>query len=488
MVMDTDDARVISVDEPPAIVGFGSIGDRVFEDIDENGLQDPGEPGIAGISVELFSNGTNVGSTVTDSTGKYLFDNLPIGQNYTVVFGVGTLPNGFSVTLQDAGDDDLDSDGNPSTGFTTPVSLTFDGQNIPDIDLGVIIERAGLGDTVWEDLNGDGNPGNENLANLGIIGATVNLYSVNPDGTESFVATTLTTANGTYQFLDLAPGNYRVEIDRNTIPAQLSLDSTPREYTVNLSAGQYFPDADFGFLGRATAVTLESFGARVAGNAVNLDWLTAYEENSLGYYVYRDGQRVNDGLILSANSGSGAEYSIQDIVADGMYTYTLEELDNDLGRTVIGEVTVAVGGGEGLAIADQGIYSIAADADTTDVVIDGQIVDSIAVEGGLVFYVSAAGANVKTLTTDEPHRMATVSASPVAGDSQTVELVGAEVTFANEGANTLVFPFSGTAVVLDVSDAAHPVVLVGEAITGTSGDAVYFSAPVGIKVHAADLK
>jgi len=488
MVMNTDDARVISVDEPPAIVGFGSIGDRVFEDIDENGLQDPGEPGIVGISVELFSNGTNVGSTVTDSNGEYLFDNLPIGQDYTVVFGVGTLPNGFSVTLQDAGNDDRDSDGNPSTGFTTPVSLTTDGQNIPNIDLGIIIERAGLGDTVWEDLNGDGNPNNENLANLGIVGATVNLYAVNPDGTESFVATTLTSANGTYQFLDLAPGNYRVAIDRNTIPAQLSLDSTPLEYTINLSAGQYFPDADFGFLGQATAVTLESFSATVAGNTVSLDWLTAYEENSLGYYVYRDGQRVNDGLILSANSGGGAAYSLQDSVAEGIYTYTLEELDNDLGRAVIGEVTVAVGGGEGLAIADQGIYSIAADANNTDVVIDGQVVDSIAVEGGLIFYVSAGGANVKTLTTDEPHRMQSAAGTPVAGNGQTVELVDGEAAFQNEGVNTLVFPFTGTAVILDVSDAAHPVVLDGEAVPGTSGDAVYFSAPVGIKVHAADLK
>ena len=33
---------------------FGSIGDIIWHDNDEDGLQDPGEPGIPGMTVNLF--------------------------------------------------------------------------------------------------------------------------------------------------------------------------------------------------------------------------------------------------------------------------------------------------------------------------------------------------------------------------------------------------------------------------------------------------
>ncbi|MGB4936122.1 MAG: SdrD B-like domain-containing protein, partial [Ferruginibacter sp.] len=56
---------------------LASLGDKVWRDDNQNGIQDSGEPGISGITVTLFNNsGTVIGNMVTDAYGIYLFDNL----------------------------------------------------------------------------------------------------------------------------------------------------------------------------------------------------------------------------------------------------------------------------------------------------------------------------------------------------------------------------------------------------------------------------
>ncbi len=50
------------------------IGNRVWRDSNNNGVQDPGEPGIAGVQVRLFnSSNVVVGTAVTDANGEYYF-------------------------------------------------------------------------------------------------------------------------------------------------------------------------------------------------------------------------------------------------------------------------------------------------------------------------------------------------------------------------------------------------------------------------------
>jgi len=51
------------------------VGDRVWNDANGNGIQDPGEAGISGATVHLYaSNGTTlISTTTTDSTGSYYF-------------------------------------------------------------------------------------------------------------------------------------------------------------------------------------------------------------------------------------------------------------------------------------------------------------------------------------------------------------------------------------------------------------------------------
>ena len=101
------------------------IGDFVWEDLDGDGVQDAGEPGISGVSVALngtTGNGTAINlTTTTDAAGLYLFNNLIPG-DYTVTF---TTPAGYTITYQNQGaDDNIDSDISQTTGATATINVT----------------------------------------------------------------------------------------------------------------------------------------------------------------------------------------------------------------------------------------------------------------------------------------------------------------------------------------------------------------------------
>ena len=116
-----------------------SVGNYVFIDNDANGLQNVGDQGINGITVNLLNDQNMViASTVTDfdadgNAGFYLFYNLAEG-DYIVEFEV---PEGVTFTSQDAGDDTRDSDVDVSTGQTGLISLA-DGEHRRDVDAGVL--------------------------------------------------------------------------------------------------------------------------------------------------------------------------------------------------------------------------------------------------------------------------------------------------------------------------------------------------------------
>src|SRR5205085_201621 len=85
---------------PPAA---GQIGDFVWKDLNGNGVQDAGEPGIAGLTVTL--GGTASGTTTTDGSGHYLFTGLSHG-SYTVTVAT---PSGFSASPSNVGSPSTDS-------------------------------------------------------------------------------------------------------------------------------------------------------------------------------------------------------------------------------------------------------------------------------------------------------------------------------------------------------------------------------------------
>ncbi len=81
----------------------GQIGYFVWNDLNGNGCQDPGEPGIPGVKVDLYAgcpmSGSPIMTTNTDANGHYFFSGLCLGF-YTVSFNT---PAGYARTVANAG-------------------------------------------------------------------------------------------------------------------------------------------------------------------------------------------------------------------------------------------------------------------------------------------------------------------------------------------------------------------------------------------------
>ena len=91
----------------PADLGLAdsSIGDRVWYDLDGDGMQDAGEPGLQGVKVNLIDarDGRTIESQTTGADGDYLFEMLS-NEYYIVQVDESTLPSGFSSTTVEVGD------------------------------------------------------------------------------------------------------------------------------------------------------------------------------------------------------------------------------------------------------------------------------------------------------------------------------------------------------------------------------------------------
>jgi len=125
----TDNNQPLLAAEPPK-VGIrvqapapAFYGDRVWYDLNENGIQDVGEAGVNGIKVKLFSprvagvqnpaTDSLINFTITANGGFYRFSNLRAG-NYYAVF---CLPTGYLISPKNAAGSTInnDSDGTPTT-------------------------------------------------------------------------------------------------------------------------------------------------------------------------------------------------------------------------------------------------------------------------------------------------------------------------------------------------------------------------------------
>ena len=197
------------------------IGDKVWKDLNGNGLQDPGEPGIGSVTLQLFQGAKLVGTTVTDGQGAFAFnrwnvtngtadtadDGLAAGTAYQIrVAGGQTALTGLRLATANAGTDELrDSDAVAGASGVT-LDLTMGPDEIYyHYDIGYT-SAATIGSTVWTDAN---NNGKKDLTEGGIPGVTVRLLDAT--GTKE-VATTTTGADGSYLFTELVPGTYIVEI------------------------------------------------------------------------------------------------------------------------------------------------------------------------------------------------------------------------------------------------------------------------------------
>ncbi|CAA6806722.1 MAG: Unknown protein [uncultured Sulfurovum sp.] len=219
-----------------APVILGTIGDYVWLDSNKNGLQDATELALENITVKLFDkNKKLIMSTQTDSTGNYLFKEILRGEYY-VEF---VVPNGYTVTLKEVGEDRT-KDSNANTNGKTSLFTLAEGANDVSIDLGLYPTLTNLGDRVFLDVNSNGIQDADEK--LGVPNVRVKLYTEN----NKFITETKTTSTGQYLFRNLVPRNYYVIFE---IPKSYKV--SPQNQGANESA-----DSDANSDGKTEIITL----------------------------------------------------------------------------------------------------------------------------------------------------------------------------------------------------------------------------------------
>jgi uncharacterized repeat protein (TIGR01451 family) len=203
---------------------FPQIGDKVWRDLNGNGTQDPGEPGLAFVTLQLYKGATLVGTTTSNGAGEYAFnrwnvtngtadpadDGLKANTAYQIrVAGdqpalVGLRPTAANQGAGNAGELTDSDAAATATGAVLDLTLGTD-ELYPNYDLGYTTAVT-IGNLVWHDAN---NNGVKDRGEAGIPGVTVRL--LNAAGT-TLIATTTTGADGSYLFTGLLPGTYVVEV------------------------------------------------------------------------------------------------------------------------------------------------------------------------------------------------------------------------------------------------------------------------------------
>jgi len=391
---------------------FASIGDFVWNDSNADGIQDPGENGIAGVTVNLIDeNGIVIATTETDANGEYLFNGLTPG-DYNLEF---ETPFGYSSSPQDTGNDDEDSDVNPNTGQTVSTTLVS-GENDTNWDAG-FFEFASLGNYVWIDDNKDGI---QEAGELPVENVIVTLFAA--DGTQ--VASTTTDADGLYLFDNLIPGDYYVDF---TIPTgyivteqdagtndAIDSDVDPsngQTIVTTLESGENDPTWDLGLYQTASV-------GDFVWNDSNADGSQDPNENGIpGVTVTLLDQFNNpiasvltgpDGSYLFDNLDPGT-YSVQFEEPTGFtpspYEVGNENLDSDANpsNNLISE-PVVLGSGERITNVDAGFYETASIGDFVwlDMNADGiQDPGENGIEVVLVTLLDENGIIIATTNTDQ---------------------------------------------------------------------------------------
>ena len=140
----------------------GQIGSLIWVDTNNNGINDPGEPGKSGIKVYLWKTDASgnptvlLDSTTTDTFGSYMFSNLPFG-DFKIQIKPSQLPSGFTLsTNQNVGSDLKDSDVNPGTGFSDKISLsqtTMTSLNVNGAVTTTVVCKPDCVDIIYRKLN-----------------------------------------------------------------------------------------------------------------------------------------------------------------------------------------------------------------------------------------------------------------------------------------------------------------------------------------------
>jgi protocatechuate 3,4-dioxygenase beta subunit len=321
-----------------------SVGDRVWNDANANGLQDLDENGVPNVPVALFRGGDTsaCATTATDAQGHYGFSNLLPG-DYHVQF---TVPDGWALTDPSVGGDgELDSDACLTDGRCSETTLLPRESDLT-WDAG-LYRLASIGDFAWNDANANGI---QDSGEAGLPGVTVTLHDANGN---QVGASVITDADGRYAFADLVPGSYSVVFGGLGGYVFTSQD-----------AGGDDADSDAYPATGQTAVTPLTSGEQ------DVTWDAGlYQLASVGDYVWDDVNRngIQDsgevglaGVTVTLYSSSGTQVAPASTDATGRYSFA---------NLAPGAYYLVFGGKSGYAFSpqnqgsDQGLDSDASPAD-----------------------------------------------------------------------------------------------------------------------------
>ncbi|OKH17512.1 SdrD B-like domain-containing protein [[Limnothrix rosea] IAM M-220] len=401
------------------VLKTASLGDKVFVDSDADGIQDAGEAGVEGVTVTLTGGGADgiIGTaddttevTTTDANGEYLFDDLNPGEEYKVTFDASTAVNaddfaGF--TTQDAGDDALDSDADPTTGMTDIVTLAPGEENLT-IDAGLVQKTASLGDKVFVDGDRDGI---QDAGEAGVEGVTVTLTGGGADGivgtADDTAEVTTTDANGEYLFDDLNPGEeYKVTFDASTA---VNADDFAGFTTANAGDDALDSDAD-PTNGMTDIVTLAP-----GEENLTIDAGLVQKTASLGDKVFVDGDRDGiqdageagvEGVTVTLTGGGAdgivgtADDTTEVTTTDANGNYLFDDLNPGEEYKVTFDASTAVNADDfaGFTTQDAGDDALDSDADPTngmtDIVTLAPGEENLTIDAGLVLKTASLGDKV----------------------------------------------------------------------------------------------
>lgn len=294
------DGREVRVKFPnvTAPVTTGQVHGTVYEDLNENGIKESGEDGFEGWTLFLDMNGDGAltagePTTTSDTNGDYLFAGVPTG-NVTIY----AIPQGGFAPIAGGLF--------PLQGALDHYTVTVTAGDSIGRDFGNLIPPVGtIRGAVWNDANGDGIRA---VDDAGLAGRTV-FIDLNGNGIIDASEPTRTTgADGTYSFVDIHTGVYRVV----EVMPEGWISTEGRSNSVLVSVGRgAAPTVDF--------LNLQPLLGSVAGVVWNdLDGngtRGAVEPGISGWTVYLDanGNSLLDASERSAMTDANGEYRFEGV-------------------------------------------------------------------------------------------------------------------------------------------------------------------------------
>jgi len=190
------------------------LGDFVWFDTNENGLQDNDEPGIEGIEVHLNNsiNDDIVQKVVSNEIGEYTFTEIEKGEYYISV----DFPDKLKLTASNFSVDEKNSDISILTRKSQKIKLDA-GENRSDIDIGFVNNYGSIHSRVWFDENGNGLLDKEERS---VENVRLSLF----DEHDSFIESKVNNISGFGEvvFDSLISGSYYIIVDSLNIKYKLT--------------------------------------------------------------------------------------------------------------------------------------------------------------------------------------------------------------------------------------------------------------------------